>query len=151
MRHRNTTAIVTTMVFLTLALSSCGGSNPPGDLNFADLVPAENPSLPGFYYDYDATTGEVLVWVLNQGSLAAPSSYVSVTFRNTAGILGTVEISTPTGAMSPGAVAGPFRALIPSPGACFEPNCHFTISVDSRGEVTESREDNNERDASVLG
>lgn len=140
------------LLLSALALVACGGgSNPPGDLNFPDLVVAENPGAPGFYFGYDSVTGEVLVWVLNQGSLSAPSSYVSVTYRNAGGTLGTVEIGTPTGPMAPGAMVGPLRATILSPGPCFDPDCDFTIEVDSRGEVVESREDNNTRDQAILG
>lgn len=153
MPTRTLAATGVSILCLALCLSACGGggSNPPGDLNFPDLVPAENPGIPGFYYDYDSGTGEVLVWVRNQGSLDAPSSYVSVTFRNSGGVLGTVEITTPTGVMAPGALVGPLRAAVVDPGGCFQPDCAFTIEVDSRGEVVESREDNNEQDASILG
>lgn len=143
------------LISFALSLAACGGGgggSPPGDLNFPDLVPAQNPSIPGIYYDYDGPAGEVLVWVENQGSLTAPSSYVSITFKGSGGsIIGTVEIATPTGPMAPGDVVGPLRAIVLDPGACFSPGCSFTITVDSRDDVEESREDNNQQDDAILG
>jgi hypothetical protein len=138
-----------------LLLAACGGSgnsNPPGDLNFPDLVVAQNPGAPGFYYDYDSNTTEVLVWVYNQGSNIAPSSVVSITFRNGAGaVLGTADSTSPTGALAAGELSGPLRVPVVDPGQCFQPNCSMEIIVDSKDDVVESREDNNTRLDSILG
>jgi len=150
MRDRTHPLLAFSMIALTAALTACGGGSPPGDLNFPDLVVAQNPGAPGLYWGYDGGTGELLVWVRNAGSLMAPSSYVQVTFRNAGGVLGTVETG-PTGVMNPGDVVGPLRAAVVEPGMCFQPDCAFTVEVDSRDDVVESREDNNTRNDFILG
>ena len=89
---------------------------------------------------------------MNQGSLEAPSSYVTVRFFGSGGsVLQTTEIPTPTGPIGVGALAGPFRVTISDPGACFIPGCSFEVTVDSRSTVDESREDNNVQTDAVLG
>ncbi len=104
----------------------------------ADLVPVPGPQ--GFCKVAD---GKLVVTVKNQGEGNAAASATQVDF-------GTPNPSTiPTPAIPAGSsVDLPGIAI---PGACYHPDCSFTIKVDSGSTVPETNETNNTGSGTCIG
>jgi len=80
----------------------------------------------------------LVVTVKNQGNLNAPASITRVSFSTSRGPI-TVDLTTPALGVGAAVDLGP----IDIPGACFDPNCDFTVTVDINKNVSESSEVNN--------
>lgn len=108
-----------------------------------DLVPVKSPGNATFCEPHE---GLVLVYVKNQGGMIAGRSEVQITFS--AGP-DTYHVSkTATGPIAPGDthIVG-----FPIPTDCWQPDCHFTITVDALNEVQESNESNNSVNGTCIG
>lgn len=101
-----------------------------GDAGLADLVPI--PTATGGFCRSDQRG--LIVIVCNQGTGPAGPSTTTVDF----GQFGRVDVPTP--ALEPLACTVVTAAI---PEGCFDPDCNFSITVDSAGVVTESDKDNN--------
>lgn len=96
-----------------------------------DLIPLSDPQ--GGFCRRDER-GNLIVTVKNQGSADAGASTTTVSFVPG----GTFSQPTP-----PIPAGGAADVAFPIPPACFHPDCHFRIHVDSASQVTESDETNN--------
>lgn len=85
----------------------------------------------------------LVVTVKNVGNARAPESTTEIEFSPG----GSFQLPTP--ALSPAAVFD--QPPIDFPVGCFNPDCHFKITVDSKGEVSESDERNNAADGTCIG
>ena len=103
-----------------------------------DLVPV--PDASGSFCR--GKDGKLLVTVKNQGAGPAGPSTTQVDF----GQHGTFSQATP--ALTPNMSTD---LLFDIPAGCFDPDCGFTITVDSKNEVTESNEANNTASGFCLG
>lgn len=123
-----------------LVIASCQGPEPGKN---ADLVPTPGGAIPGppGFCKTDAQ-GRLLINVTNGGSVPAPASVTVVTFDPG----GNVEIPTPSVA-----VGSSVTLPVQIPAACFNPDCDFRITVDSKGTVSEGNETNNTAGGSCLG
>jgi hypothetical protein len=141
-RERNTLERRKPFTFLTLSLLAavvvgCAAPErrPPP---MPDLVPVRSPGQPdniaGFCKVMDKTM-RVVVSVKNQGNAASPVSTTTVQFAPGQSF----NLATP--AIAPGASAHLDPVSIPA--ACFNPECNFTITVDSGNQVKESNANNN--------
>lgn len=103
-----------------------------------DLVPSKSPGQPdnlaGFCKAIDKTM-RVVVSVKNQGNAGSPVSTTTVQFAPGQSF----NLATP--AIPPGGSAHLDPLNIPA--ACFNPECNFTIAVDSGNQVKESNAKNN--------
>ena len=95
-----------------------------------DLIPVPDANL-GFCRRRDL---KLTVTVKNQGSADAGPSVTRVDFASG----GTASQPTP-----PLAAGGSTDLVFDIPANCFNPDCHFRITVDSNGQVDESNETNN--------
>jgi len=131
---------------LEVVVSSCGGSGGAGGANKADLVPVPD-TRPGFGFcrlvESGPDKGKLKVFVKNQGSAAAPASITTIAF-NPGG-----PIAVPTGPIGVGMTIE--LTLVNFPAPCFNPDCDFTICVDSGNAVDESDEANNCGNGNCLG
>jgi hypothetical protein len=107
-------------------------------IGLPDLVPVpdENESF------CRRRDGNLIVTVRNQGAFGAGPSMTTVDF----GPHGTVTLPTP--ALAAGASVD---LAFPIPFGCFDPDCHFRITVDSTGLIVESDEGNNTASGFCLG
>ena len=114
------------MVFL-----AGGCISPEVASNSPDLiaVPEESYGGPDAYCDMTAVP-QLRIVIQNQGQGNAPASITRVVFSPG----GTKDI--PTSAVQPG--QRKVLAPIPIPKTCFDPDCDFTITVDSKAEVDEA-------------
>jgi hypothetical protein len=137
-------------VFAGLVLVSVvsGCVSPPPFHEGSDLIPIRPLRLsgPDGFCDLsgDPESPKLGVSVQNIGESESPPSVTTIEFSPG----GSHEIHTPA---IPG---GESIALMPVsiPLACFNPNCEFRITVDSRNEINGSRgEGNNEADGRCLG
>ena len=103
-----------------------------------DLVPVPEGDS-GFCRRRDGT---LLVRICNQGNGPAGPSTTTVDF----GSHGAVDVATP--ALAAGACVD---LSVQIPPGCFDPDCEFRITADSRGVVSESNETNNTASGSCLG
>jgi CARDB len=121
---------------LTGVLNGCAvpEKRPP----LADLVPSKSPGQPdniaGFCKVIDKVM-KVVVSVKNQGNAGSPVSTTTVQFATGQSF----NLATP--AILPGGSAHLDALNIPA--ACFNPDCNFTITVDSGNQVKESNAKNN--------
>ena len=121
---------------LTVVINSCAmpQKTPPRP----DLVPSKSPGQPeniaGFCKVVDKTM-KVVVSVKNRGNAASPVSTTKVQFTPEQSF----NLATP--ALQPGESAHLDPVNIPA--ACFNPECNFTITVDSGNQITESNAKNN--------
>lgn len=137
MSHQNL-MIVSISLLATLALGSCT----------IDLVPIGRPDLtgpPGFckIVKEGPDRGKLVVTVKNQGTKNAPASITTVEFSPG----GSFQLTTPP------IPAGGTVDLSPLsiPGSCFNSDCDFKITVDSKGQVKETNEGNNTGIGNCLG
>jgi len=123
---------------VTMALIGCFSNIP-----LPDLVP-DNPAGMAGYCNVD-DSNNLIVYVKNQGEADAPASSVKVQFNLSSGVqefFGTVEV-IPVGETKSVSFTIPF--------GCFNPDCDFTITVDSGENVLESQELNNSVNGSCIG
>ena len=109
-----------------------------------DLVPVPDPR-PGYKFCRRDASQKLQVTVKNQNNndVAAHASTTKVEF--TPG--GTIEIPTPA---IPAGVSVDLPPVV-IPAQCFNPDCEFTITVDSQHQVHESNEGNNTGIGKCLG
>ena len=122
------------LVFLA-ALATLGSScsSVPGLTSLLDDGKPDLIPLPAAGFCQDG--GQFLVVIRNQEAAKADASTTRVTFSRGSG----VDLATPE------VEGGRIVTLDPVtiPAECFAPDCVVTVTVDSRGEVDESNEDNN--------
>ena len=129
------------IVILPLVIMALVGCFP--NLPLPDLVPDNPPGMAGYCNVDDSNN--LIVYVKNQGEADAPASSVKVQFNLSSGVqefFGTVE-AIPVGETKSVSFAIPF--------GCFNPDCDFTITVDSNENVLESEELNNSANGSCVG
>jgi len=134
-RKIHSTLIITALLFSMMVLTGCFSLFPK-----PDLVPVNPQGLSGFC-DLDGS-GNLRVYVKNQGDSPAGSSNVRVSF----GQYG--EIIKPVPALGVGETT---TVLFPIPAGCFNPDCGFEITVDVYNEVNESKENNNSQMGNCIG
>ena len=125
-------------VILVAASLGCDGQ--------ADLVPQATHGGTDYCWvsdPGDPTGRNLLITVKNQGGTAAPASTITIDFSNA----GSVDVPTPP-IPAGGSVALPKVSV---PQSCFHPDCGFSITVDSKGAVTESNEANNKAGSGCVG
>jgi hypothetical protein len=103
-----------------------------------DLVPVPNEK--GLFCKMKDR--KLVVTVKNQGAVSAGASTTKVDF----GKYGSLTQATP-----PLAAGASVDLLFAIPSGCFDPDCDFTITVDSNSEVIESNEGNNLATGSCTG
>lgn len=128
-------------VILILTVMALVGCIPP--ILLPDLVPANPPGMAGYCNVDDLNN--LIVYVKNQGEADAPASLVKVQFYLTSGIQ---EFSTSVGPLTVGETKSVSFAI---PLGCFNPDCNFTITVDSGEDITESSELNNTVNGNCIG
>ena len=136
------TQIFTLLLFglLAAALSGCAGP---------DLVPVRAPGNPTFC-ERDPT-GDLLIYVKNQGNADAPSSEVEVQFLNVKpGYSPKVRAQGVTGPLQAGKTSNSVIS-VKIPDGCFNPDCDFIITVDIVNEVKETNEQNNSVQGACIG
>jgi len=111
------------------------------EVGLPDLIPVPDPQ-PGIGFCRRDDQGRLIVTVRNQGASGAGPSTTTVDF----GAFGTVSLATP--ALGPG---DSVDLLFPIPPGCFNPDCHFRITVDANHQVVESDEGNNFASGTCLG
>lgn len=114
----------------TMEIERVKPSRQGGEESKPDLIPVPDPKL-GFCRRKDL---KLTVTVKNQGSADAGPSITTVDF----GALGTPSLPSP--ALAAGAS---IDLVFDIPAGCFDPNCEFKITVDSKNQVNESNEGNN--------
>lgn len=126
-------------IVAAMILSACAGpGKPPPDLSGKpDLVPVPqilsfNP--PVFDFCNRDDQGRLVVAVKNQGTADAAASETKVSF------FGLGESSQITDPLSVGESVNLFFAI---PAGCFNPDCDFTITVDSQNQVDSTSEQGN--------
>jgi hypothetical protein len=111
-----------------------------------DLEPAPDPR-PGVKFcklvETGLDKGKLVITVHNRGNADAPASTTTIHFSPG----GTINIPTPAIPAGASVDLSPLKI----PGACFNPDCDFKITVDSNGQVTESDEGNNIANGMCLG
>jgi hypothetical protein len=109
-----------------------------------DLLPVSDPR-PGFGFAVteklpDGGLGLVIT-VKNRGATDGRATTTTVEFTNQ-----TVDLPTP------GIAAGASEILhVPFPSSCFQPDCGFVISVDSKQQINETDETNNKGSGIIIG
>ena len=103
-----------------------------------DLVPVPNEN--GSFCKI--RNGKLVVTVKNQGAGAAVASRTGVDF----GSHGQASLNTP--ALATGAST---ELVVDIPSGCHDPDCEFTIKVDSDSAVNESQESNNDGSGTCIG
>ena len=135
------------LFFGALAILVISGCAPKPDLAAVRL-----PDLgtdPIGYCNLDSG-GRLIGTVTNQGAVDAPASLARVTFTalNTADIV--IERATP--ALAVGS-SGELDPIDPADFAasCYNPDCHFTITLDYTNVVQEANEQNNTAEGYCIG
>jgi len=126
------------LILTVMALVACTPSIP-----LPDLVPANPPGMAGYCNVDDSNN--LIVYVKNQGEADAPVSWVKVQFYLTAGVQ---EFSSAIVAIPAGETKSVSFAI---PSGCFNPDCGFTITVDSMENILESAELNNTVNGNCIG
>jgi len=129
------------LVILILAVMALAGCWPPALL--PDLVPANPPGMAGYCNVDDSNN--LIVYIKNQGEADAPASLVKVQFYLSSGVQ---EFSSAVEAIPAGETKSVSFAI---PFGCFNPDCGFTITVDSGEGINESRELNNTVNGNCIG
>lgn len=118
----------------------------------ADLVAIKLPGSgtdPIAYCDLD-DNGDLLITVKNQGTKTAGSTTTDVLFTSLrTGVVG-VSLYTPALRSGQASILEPID-LDDLPSSCFQPDCHFTITIDYSVDVDESNEENNTAEGYCLG
>jgi hypothetical protein len=114
----------------------------PTEEGLADLIPVPDPR-PGVGFCRLDDRGRLLVTVKNQGTAGAPASTTTVDFAPG----GAFDLPTPA-IPAGGSVDLPPLSIPPS---CFDPDCNFRITVDSKNQVVESDKGNNFASGMCLG
>jgi cysteine-rich repeat protein len=104
-----------------------------------DLIPTAPPNS---QFCQRNAQGQLVVSVKNQGTTNAVASMTRVAFNPG----GTVLVATP--AITAGQTA---TVAVDIPGACWNMDCDFTITVDANGAVNEANEGNNSANGLCLG
>ena len=107
-------------------------------IGLPDLVPI--PTEQGSFCKKEGD--KLVVTVKNQGTGVAGASVTKVDF----GRYGSFSLPTP--ALAPGALV---TLLCTIPRGCYDPDCNFTITVDSNSQVMESNEGNNSANGTCIG
>lgn len=107
-----------------------------------DLIPL--PTENGLYCRLN-DKGEFIVKVANQGTASSGPCKTAVTFHTHQGW---VTSTVPTPPLAPGATVD---LVFPIPKGCYNPDCHFRITVDVDNEVMEAGEGNNYAEGCCLG
>jgi len=128
-------------VILTLTIMALVGCFP--SISLPDLVPDNPPGMAGYCNVDDSNN--LIVYVKNQGDDDAPESLVKVQFNLSSGVQ---EFSATVEALPIGVTKSVSFAI---PFGCFNPDCDFTITVDSGENVLESQELNNSANGSCVG
>lgn len=130
--NRTLKAKLPIVAIATFVLSACA----------ADLVPLPRSGNAASTIDY-CIEGGVGVSVRNAGNRNAAPSTVTLQF----------PVGAPIDIATPAIDAGKTVDLvpIPIPAGCFTPDCGFKITVDSRGQVAEGRENNNQGGGICVG
>ena len=130
-RQKLTIGIFGTMILLILS-----GCKP-------DLLPIGRPDLSGpISFCKTDDNHRLMVTVKNQGNADAAASTTTVEFNPG----GSVSIATP--AIPAG---GTVDLSFTIPSGCFNPDCDFTITVDSKNDINESNEGNNSAKGICIG
>ena len=119
---------------LVVLIAGCAA--PKVQVGDPDLVPVPDGPLGGGDYCYFSNGGYVRIAIQNQGQGDAPATSTRIVFSPG----GTTDAPTPP------VKAGERTSLVPGaiPLACFDPDCDFKITADSRGQADEaSGEENN--------
>ncbi len=106
-----------------------------------DLVPSTGPNTEDFCIT-DPNNEQLLVFIKNQGSAPAGGSHVKVDFGQFGECIYYVIPIHPNKYTA---------VLCDIPPGCFDPHCHFTITVDVYDEVKESNEENNTQEGVCYG
>ncbi|MDJ0976856.1 MAG: CARDB domain-containing protein [Planctomycetota bacterium] len=131
------------LLFASIALlTACGGSSGGSDNagGAADLAPAK---APGASFYYSTAAGAPVIHVVNQGTGAAPASTLTVVFST---FSGDVVNEFPVPALAPGEMSPPIVAPLPVGSS----STQVRMTVDSRSEIAESDETNNEDSETLL-
>lgn len=126
-----------------VALSGCE----PGPAG-PDLVPVKAPGNPTFCESDE--TGNLRIYVKNQGDAEAPSSEVEVEFFLAPGQSQKVRAQGATGPLKAGETSTAVIS-VEIPASCFNPDCSFKITVDILSEVKETNEQNNSVQGTCIG
>lgn len=109
-----------------------------------DLIPSNpKPDLGSAGFCHKDNQGRLLITVKNQGNDDAPASTTTVDFFS----FGSFDLPTPP------IPAGGSVTLPPVniPTGCYNPDCNFKITIDSKSQVNESNESNNSVSSNCLG
>jgi len=126
-------------------------------LNLADLIPVPDPrssTSDGIRFCKLDDEMNLVVTVKNRGDQNAPASTTTVVFTKwewtgSSGSMVPVSLDFPTPPISAGGSID--LAPISTPAGCYQPNCHFEITVDSENDVNESNGINNSVSGYCLG
>ncbi len=109
-----------------------------------DLIPVGRPDLTGPPSSCKIDKqGYLIVTVKNQGTANAPASTTTIVFSPG----GSFDLPTP--AIPKGGSID--LQLLQVPAGCYNPDCSFKITVDSKKQIQESNEANNTAGGSCLG
>jgi hypothetical protein len=109
-----------------------------------DLIPSNpKPDLGNAGFCHKDDQGRLLIMVKNQGDTDAPASTTTVDFFS----FGSFDLPTPP-IPAGGSVTLPALNI---PAGCYDPDCNFKITVDSKNQVKESNESNNQVASNCLG
>ena len=133
-------ASLSVLLLSSVLLAGCGGGGTDGDNGQADLLPA---MAPGATFYYSTPDGRPIIHVVNQGDAAAPATVLQVIFDTDTG---SVVNDYPVPPLAPGEMSPPIRASMPA-GLT---TTMVTIRADSRSDVIESDESNNEDSEELL-
>jgi hypothetical protein len=133
-------------VFLVYLYTGCSsgrqGSPQPQPLKKADLVVVSlDPQLGPVGFCLRGSN-HFTVNVKNQGDAAAPVSTVTIEFLPGGSFTKEVFGPGPNGALPAGVIWG-IQFPDSPPSGCFNPDCEFSVTVDSGDDVFESNEGNN--------
>jgi len=110
-------------IYISTVLLVCGGSTP-------DLLPVETKAA---YCDTNSQRTVLTATVRNQGGADAPATKTTVEFHPKQGFPGqTITLDTPPIAKN----GGTAQVMFSIPTGCFEPDCGFTITVESANQVS---------------
>jgi hypothetical protein len=133
--HREAITFLVSLL-LTVAINGC--TTPQKTPPLPDLVPTKSPGQPdniaGFCKVVDKTM-KVAVSVKNRGNAASPVSTTRVQFTPEQSF----NLATPALQVGESAHLDPVNI----PTTCFNPDCNFTITVDSGSQIRESNAKNN--------
>lgn len=137
--HHKTLAPMSVVLVLALALTGCVAS--------ADLVPVNSrPDIGELGFcklQGQAGKSALVVVVKNQGNADAPASTTTIEFSTGE------SFSLPTPAVPIGGSID--LSPLDFPKFCFNPDCEFTITVDSSDQIKEGNEENNSVDSWCIG